>query len=133
MNSNTLTLYLVAGAVSFGLCVVLLVGARFQPGTRLLKGFAGAIGLLAAGFVVFGFSASLPRWMTVVGTNMVLLSAGAFRLPRTLLVQGTACVIGRADGITLLAPAAGGRHFLVDAESQLGLARLTLDGGGVRA
>ena len=77
MNSNTLTLYLVAGAVSFGLCVVLLVGARLQPGTRLLKGFAGAIGLLAAGFVVFGFSASLPRWMTVVGTNMVLLSAGA--------------------------------------------------------
>ena len=77
MDLNTLTLYLVAGAVSFGLCIVLLVGARLQPDTRLLKSCAGAIGLLAAGFVVSGFGPSLPRWMTVMGTNIVLLSSGA--------------------------------------------------------
>jgi signal transduction histidine kinase len=77
MDLNTLTLYLVAGAMSFGLCVVLLVGARLQPGTRLLTGCAGAIALMTLGFVVSGFGALLPRWMTVMVTNMLLLSAGA--------------------------------------------------------
>jgi signal transduction histidine kinase len=77
MDLNTLTLYLVAGAVSFGLCIVLLVGARLRPDARLLKSCAGAIALLSLGFVVSGFGLSLPRWMTVMGTNMVLLSAGA--------------------------------------------------------
>lgn len=76
MDLNTLTLYLVAGAISGGLCVVLLVGAHLHPGTRILKSFALAIAMMAVGLVVSGIGPSLPRWMTVMGTNMLLLSAG---------------------------------------------------------
>ncbi|MBV5298061.1 MAG: hypothetical protein JZU64_07970 [Rhodoferax sp.] len=75
LDLNTLTLYLLAGGLSISLSLVLWAFAYFQPGTRLLKGCAMAILMLSAGFTVSGFGPDLPRWMTVIGTNMLLISA----------------------------------------------------------
>jgi len=47
VDPYTLTLYLLAGAFSISLCLVLLIYAYLQPGTRLLRGFALAILLLS--------------------------------------------------------------------------------------
>ena len=77
MDSNTLSLYLVAAGVSISLSLVLMVFAYLRPGTRLLKSCAAAILMLSVGFWVSGYGPALPRWMTVMGTNMVLISAGA--------------------------------------------------------
>ncbi len=76
MDPNTLTLYTVAAGLSFSLSLVLLVFAYFQPDTRLIRSWAVAILVLSAGFFVSGMGPALPRWMTVIGTNMALLSAG---------------------------------------------------------
>ena len=50
--------------------------AHFQPGTVLVRRFAVAILMLAVAFFGAGCGPLLPRWMTVIGTNVVLLSAG---------------------------------------------------------
>lgn len=76
MNFNTLTLYLVAGALSVCLSAVMWAVAYQHPGARLIKSWASAILVMATGFVVSGFGPQLPVWMTVIGTNMVLLAAG---------------------------------------------------------
>jgi signal transduction histidine kinase len=75
MNLNTLALYLYAGGLSLSLSVVLFVLARLRPGTRLLKSSAYAILMLAFGFIVSGYGPNLPPWVTVIGTNLVLLGA----------------------------------------------------------
>jgi len=75
VNINTLSIYLVAGALSVSLSTVLAVFARLYPGTRILKSCAVAILMLSAALVVSSFGPSLPRWVTVVGTNMVLIAA----------------------------------------------------------
>lgn len=76
MDPNTLTLYTVAAGLSFSLSLVMVVFAYFQPDTRLIRSWAVAILVLSAGFFVSGIGPALPRWMTVIGTNMALLSAG---------------------------------------------------------
>jgi signal transduction histidine kinase len=75
MNLNTLALYLYAGGLSVSLSVVLLVLARLRPGTRLLRSSAYATSMLALGFLVSGYGPSFPSWVTVIGTNLVLLGA----------------------------------------------------------
>lgn len=54
----------------------MVVFAYFQPDTRLIRSWAVAILVLSAGFFISGIGPALPRWMTVIGTNMLLLSAG---------------------------------------------------------
>jgi len=76
VDTNTLTLYLVAGGFSISLSLVLMVFAYLQPGTRMLNSFALAVLLLSVGFTVSGLGPALPRWMTVIGTNMPLIAAG---------------------------------------------------------
>jgi len=76
LDQHTLTLYLVAGGLSLSLSIALLVFAYLQPDTRLMKSSALAILLMSGGFTVSGFGPDLPRWMTVMGTNMILISAG---------------------------------------------------------
>ena len=75
MDPRTLTLYFLAGGLSVGLSAVLLVFARLQPQARLAQYSAFAILLSAVGFVASGFTPSLPRWVIVIGANLVLLSA----------------------------------------------------------
>ena len=77
LDSHTLTLYLVAAGMSFCLSLVMLAFARFQQGTLGARSFAIAILVLAAGFFAAGCGPALPRWMSVIGTNMLLLSTGA--------------------------------------------------------
>ena len=77
LDNNTLSLYLLAGGLSMGLSLVLILLAHLQPGSRIFKSCAIAIVLLSVGFTVSGLGESLPRWATVMGTNMILLSAGA--------------------------------------------------------
>lgn len=67
------------------------VFAYFQPDTRLIRSWAIAILVLAAGFFVSGFGPALPRWMTVIGTNMTLLSAGP------ILYSGFAAYCGQHE------------------------------------
>jgi len=77
VNFNTLTLYLVAGALSVSLSAVMWVVAYLRPEARLIRNWASAILIFAVGFTVSGFGPQLPAWMTVMGTNMTLLSTGA--------------------------------------------------------
>jgi signal transduction histidine kinase len=77
MDLNTLTLYLVAGGLSLMLSLVMISFARLQPGTRAIRSCAAAILILAIGFIGAGYGNALPRWMTVMGTNMVLVGATA--------------------------------------------------------
>ncbi len=77
LDPHTLTLYLVAAAMSACLSLVMLAFARFQPGTLVARNFAIAILVLAAGFFGAGCGPALPRWAIVIGTNLALLSAGA--------------------------------------------------------
>lgn len=77
LNFNTLSLYLIAGGYSISLSLALMAIAHYQSGSRLLKSSAVAVLMLSAGFTVSGFGPDLPRWMTVIGTNMLLISAGA--------------------------------------------------------
>ena len=76
MNQSTLTLYLVAGLLSLGLSALTLGFTRLQAGTLLARHWAVGILVLAIGFIAAGFGSELPRWATVIGTNMLLLAAG---------------------------------------------------------
>ena len=77
MNLNTLTLYLIAGALSISLGLVMMVFTYLRPGNGLMKNGAIAIVMLSAALLVSAYGPELPRWMTVMGSNMVLLAAGA--------------------------------------------------------
>lgn len=76
MNESTLTLYLVAGLLSLSLSALSLGFTRLQSGTLLARHWAVSILVLAVGFIASGFGGELPRWSTVIGTNMLLLLAG---------------------------------------------------------
>lgn len=54
----------------------MLVFAYFQPGTLVTRSSAIAILVLTAGYFVAGIGPVLPRWMTVIASNMALISAG---------------------------------------------------------
>ena len=73
---NTLTLYLAAGGLSLCLSLILIGFAHFQKSTPAIRSSAAAILLLGAGFLLAGIGPLLPRWSTVIGTNMLLLCAG---------------------------------------------------------
>ncbi len=77
MDPNTNTVYLIAGALSICLSLVLVVVARLQSGNGLMRRSVLAILLLSAGLLVSGYGPVLPRWATVVLANLILLSAGA--------------------------------------------------------
>ncbi len=59
------------------LCLVLVLFARFQPGTRVIRSWALSVLVLSIGFFVSGIGSALPVWATVIGTNVILLSSGA--------------------------------------------------------
>ena len=63
--------------MSFGLSLVMLTFSWRQPGRHLLSGMAMTMAMLAAALVVAGFGPRLPDWTTVLGTNLLLLAAGA--------------------------------------------------------
>ena len=75
MEITTLTLYTIAGALSASLSLVLLAFARFRPGTLVAKNYGLALLIFAAGFFSFGIGPALPRWVSVIATNMLLLSS----------------------------------------------------------
>ena len=77
MDPNTLTLYLIAGGWSICLSLLLLVLARLQPASGLLRRCVLAFFLLSVGLLISGYGPVLPRWTTVVGTNLMLLAVGA--------------------------------------------------------
>ena len=62
--------------MNFGLSLILLGFAQMQPGTLVTRWFSSAILLLAVAFFASAYGLLLPRWMTVIGTNMLLISAG---------------------------------------------------------
>jgi signal transduction histidine kinase len=76
VNLNTLSLYFYAGTVNLCLSALLLGLAKMRPGAPMLRGSAYAILVQSAGFAVFGFTDSLPRWATVIGANLLLLIGG---------------------------------------------------------
>ena len=77
MDPNTNTLYLIAAAWSLCLTLLLLALVRLQPTSGLLRRCVVAILLLSAALLVSGYGPVLPRWATVVGSNLMLLSVGA--------------------------------------------------------
>ncbi len=78
MDPNTLTFYLIAAGLSFGLALVLVAFAQIQAGTLLIRSAALVFLLLAVAFFGAGYGPLLPRWMTVMGTNLLILLAGIF-------------------------------------------------------
>ena len=73
----TLTFYSVASGLSLSLCLVLLLFARFLPGTLVIRSWALAVLVISIGFFVFGIGPMLPGWATVIGANVALLSSGS--------------------------------------------------------
>ncbi|MFZ4859637.1 MAG: hypothetical protein ACOYL3_24965, partial [Desulfuromonadaceae bacterium] len=59
------------------LCLVLLLFARFQPGTLVIRSWALAVLVLSIGFFVSGIGPMLPTWATIIGTNVILLTSGS--------------------------------------------------------
>lgn len=55
---------------------MLLLFARLQPGTLVIRSWALAVLVLSIGFFVSGIGPMLPSWATVIGTNVLLLSSG---------------------------------------------------------
>jgi len=76
LDPNTLTFYLIAAGLSFGLALVLVTFAQIQAGTLLIRSTALVFLLLAIAFFAAGYGPLLPRWMTVMGTNLLILLAG---------------------------------------------------------
>lgn len=74
---NTLSIYLMAGGLSLSLSAMLAIFARRHPGTRLLNHVAMAILMLSGALAVASFKSLWPDWVTVIGTNIVLIAAGA--------------------------------------------------------
>ncbi len=62
--------------MNFGLSLILLGFAYIQPGTLVTRRFASALLLLAIAFFASAYGPLMPRWATVIGTNMLLISAG---------------------------------------------------------
>ncbi|MFZ4859715.1 MAG: ATP-binding protein [Desulfuromonadaceae bacterium] len=72
----TLTFYSIAAALNVCLCMVLLIFARFQPGTLMIRSWAISFLMLAVGFFISGIGPLLPSWATVIGTNFMLVASG---------------------------------------------------------
>lgn len=76
MNLNTLTLYSIASGLCFALSLVLLVFSQLRQGTHLVRMTAWSLMTLAIGFLFAGVGSSMPMWVTVIDTNVVLLVPG---------------------------------------------------------
>jgi signal transduction histidine kinase len=75
LDPNTLPFYLTAGALN-GVLGILLTGfSRLQPDSRGAKLMAFILFYLAAVFLVAGFGPQLPRWITVIGTNVAIVAS----------------------------------------------------------
>ena len=68
--------YSIAGGLSLSLCLVLLIFARFLPGTLLVRSTSLAVFVLSLGFSLSGIASPLPTWKTVIVANNLLLMAG---------------------------------------------------------
>lgn len=75
MLLNTLTFYLIGATLSFVLVLVMLIFARLQPGTLITRSYAIALAMFAVAFLGSGLGPEIPRWMTVIGTNMLFVAA----------------------------------------------------------
>lgn len=76
MNLTTQSLYSIAGILSIALCVLSLAFARMQPGAKLARAWALTQLMLCIGFIGAGMGTSLPRWSTVIVTNLLMLASG---------------------------------------------------------
>ena len=76
MNSYTLTLYTIASGLCFCLSLVLLVFSQIRRGTYLIRSSAWSLVILGLGFFGAGMGPMMPLWVTVLGMNTLLLSAG---------------------------------------------------------
>lgn len=75
LDPHTLTFYSLAAGLCFSLSIVLLGYAHLQRGTLLIRATAQTMLILAVAFFFSGYGPLLPRWVTVVGTNTLLLAA----------------------------------------------------------
>lgn len=89
MNSYTLTLYTIASGLCFCLSLVLLVFSQIRRGTYLVRSSAWGLVILGLGFFGAGMGPMMPLWVTVIGMNALLLSAGLmfFSGTRALVCQ----------------------------------------------
>ena len=78
MDFSTLSFYLIGSAVSLVLAAIFIIFARIRANTSAVRSIAAALCVLAAGLCLSGFGPVLPRWMTVMGTNMLMIASGAF-------------------------------------------------------
>lgn len=76
MDPNTLPFYFSASVLNAILGVLLVGFSRFQSDSMGAKVTSIALFCLAAAFFVAGLGPQLPLWMTVIGTNMAIASAG---------------------------------------------------------
>lgn len=75
MDPHTLTFYTIAAGFSFCLSLVLVIFAHIQRGTLLVNSLALSMMVVALALFVAGQGPQFPRWVTVIGTNVLLLSA----------------------------------------------------------
>lgn len=92
MLQHTLTLYLIAGILGIGLSVVSLAFSRLQKDARLAEVWALITLLQGVSFLLSWMGPELPRGVTVVGSNLLLLAGG------TLLYSG---FVAFRDGVSL--------------------------------
>ena len=76
LNSYTLTLYTIASGLCFCLSLVLLVFSQIRRGTYLIRSSSWGLVILGLGFFGAGMGPLMPFWVTVIGMNALLLSAG---------------------------------------------------------
>ena len=75
MTPTTLTFYSLAAGLCFCLSIALLVFAQLQRGTLLIRRSAQSFLILSVAFFFSSYGPVMPQWVTVVGTNTLLLTA----------------------------------------------------------
>jgi signal transduction histidine kinase len=75
LTPTTLTFYSLASGLCFCLSIALLVFAHLQRGTLLILRSAQSFLILSVAFFLSSYGPVMPQWVTVVGTNTLLLSA----------------------------------------------------------
>lgn len=75
MDPHTLTFYTIAAGFSFCLSLLLVMFAHIQRGTLLVNSLALTMMAAALALFVAGQGPQFPKWVTVIGTNALLLSA----------------------------------------------------------
>lgn len=75
MTPSTLSFYSLTAGLCFAFSIVLLVYAHLQRGTLLIRSSANTFLMLAVAFFLSGNGPLFPAWVTVIGTNTLLLTA----------------------------------------------------------